>query len=257
MYKKVLFALLAYSTTLLATEKAPWFGNVYEFDAKASFEHLKGKHNFHKSTGLAKASLDFTFSPEWTSELEFQAAKGGTSYAWSLRNLLLDDVAGDDIISVSYGVKLQYATHRFVKNPLLMQHGPFQTELHLAIGKEFEVAQDSYIHFWVAPYGALASHGRPWAGLEAHIETIFYDTHTLDLFAITEKGYGHKKLNSFSDFRDYSNIAYRFLDAGFRYSYTAYGYGSVFAGIKKRLRAHSCPRGVFTYELGVDIPFSL
>lgn len=270
----LILACLVTSSTLLGLDYSPWLGNIYEFEGNFSLEAdqsqkvntLRGNKKKHLHAEFAKATLGFTFDPEWSGEVELQGVKAThlsatiDSARIFLRRSFLNDIAGDPF-SLTAGISLGLVNRKILHNLSLFNHGQIDGEAQFAVGKEFgyfgnREEQKSYFHAWAGAFIGTARKSAAWIRGEAHLETILKETHFFDLFLHDEKGLGSKKLHSIHNFQGYSHIAYEALDLGISYRYKAVGYGSLFGQVKRRLYGKFCPRDTAFFELGIIVPFS-
>jgi len=265
-------ALLCAVSALQAEEFQPWLGNVYEFETKALYEFAEsskvslahGDKSRSLHSNLFQASLGFTPHPEWDVAVDLSFAEttwrdfGYDRTKVAFRHLWLDDVTGDDLVSLTSGVSLSLQQNHFLRDISLIRHGSFETLFHAALGKEFDFTEKSYYRAWAMGAIGVANQGSCWAEGKAHLNWIYDETHFLDLFAGLEKGYGNKKLHSVSkyNFPGYAHLDYHFGDIGLRYDYQITTLGKIYAQVKRRICARYCPKNQVAVEVGINIPFS-
>lgn len=260
-----------FSLSLFATQLAPWFGNVYEFEPTVSYLHFHSrkidmdeKTRHHRLWGnIETFSLMFTPMPEVSTEFEISGFNsrehefGLEKTKGTARYLFLNDVAGD-IVSVSSGISTSFIPRRSFHDISLMHHGYYETEIHGAIGKEFGFLGISNFFsraYFVSLLG-VAERGCPWVREEAHFEELFQDICSLDLFCKAERGFGKHQIHHIHHFKGYGEIHYRTIDLGLGLNYNIDDFGLLYAKGLYRVNAKNAPKELYAFEVGLDVPFS-
>jgi len=240
-------ALLLLSTSSLsALSVDPWFGNVYEFDAKIAYTHLQ---NHHHHADAAVFNLGFVPDERWATELEGQA--GYPVAKTQVRYLLLNDCAGDRV-SLTGGIAAASVSNRALSQSLFLYHSHFETEAHVSIGKEFGFYKNGFFRAWGTVFGGIGASASPWGRVLLTLDAIYRENHMLSCQLEEGRGFGNG-----SSQHSFAHTKYSYTDLSLRYQFSRIGYGAVYAACKRRLSATRCPQQVTTLELGLNIPFSL
>lgn len=261
--KRWLVALLLVVTAQgSSVEKEPWLGNWLEFEGALFQSHTQSrfKHKFLHAE-RTRASIEFMPLADLSAAFEldlvdtqskdygFEAIKAACRYK------LLNDLTGDPV-SLTCGLKAALSTPSRVKDLSSIQHGVFETEAFLVMGREFAYHDKSYYKAWGLIKSGLASSGSPWLGLEAHFTRVFKNRHYIDLFFRAEKGLSSRKLHHAHDFHSWSRIGYTYEDIGLTYRLKEIALGSLYLEATTRLHARYYPKHAWSLQLGFVIPFS-
>jgi hypothetical protein len=269
MYKLLAVVFICATGSLAALQNSPWLGNWLEFEGSLFQSHTQarrvqthdGTKHFFTHSELTTASIEFMPLVELSTELEldlaktqsrsygFEAIKAGARYLW------LNDLTGDPV-SLTTGLSTALSTPSRVKDLSSQQHGVFEVQLNVALGREFAYSADGYYHAWLQGLAGLASSGAPWVGAELHFEKALFNRHYLDLFFIAERSLSSHRLNTLRNFHSYSRIGYEYEDLGLSYTFRQEAFGSFYVECTKRLHARYCPKGAISFQLGLIIPFS-
>lgn len=251
-------------------EQQPWFGDVYEFHLLESYAYGRftkvagSRPPYHGlfQTNLFYTGLDFSPSPEWAIDADFQLAETTKqsfdfrTAALQVRYLWLDDIIGDRVsLTTGFSSRLTptYALHD-VSCP---SHANFDAEVSGALGKEWEATD--YWLFRLSAFGAIGhgNRGSPWVRATLAIETNIEDQHTFAIYANGINSYGgHTHLNV-NHFKGYAKMRNKSIDFGLRYGYRLGVWGTLRFEYTRRLLAKSCPAQVNTWVIGYLLPFSL
>ena len=255
--------------SLFSLEVQPWFGDVYEFHLLSSyaysfFRHVQGgvpQLNYLFHSNVWYEGLDFSFSPQWSADWDFQLAATSQqsfnvrSTALQLRYLWLDDIVGDPI-SLATGVSARYTPTHALHDLSCPSHATLDIELNIAFGREWEAKENWFFRAW--GYGSVGhgNRGSPWVRGIAAIETNISDQHKLALYADGTCGYGRHTHLSTDHFDGYATIRNRSIDVGFRYGYRVGVWGTVRAEYVRRVLARASPASVNTWIVSYLLPFS-
>ena len=232
-----------------ASERALWFGNIYEFNGTIAAGYVQG-HKEHNSQ--LRFNLDFRPATDWSAELEVEAlypvAKASLRYLW------LDDVAGD-LMSMSTGVSLAAVSHRARAQPLLQYHSCLEGKANVAVGKEFGFHEKGFWRVWGEGFLGAGRLATAWAGWHLQIDAVLKKESISSLFVEGERGFGDRHFHRTS-FSSFAHIDYTTVDAGISYKHIFIGYCNLYASLKKRLSARSAPHRMTALEVVCEIPFS-
>ena len=223
---KRLWLLLLISSSLSATEYAPWFSPLWEFQGQASYsyEHEKTVQspigNFpHPSNDYTfRGSLGITPWPYWNVEVElllthtshipfsYEAALATVRYQW------LDDIRGDPL-AFATGVTLSFPGKRYLRDFSFAYHGEINGELHAAIGKEWACEDAWKMRFWALGGWGIANRGNGWLhGIAVwEFKPAFFEW---GVFADALYGLGPNAIIPDESFPGYASIDHRTLDIG-------------------------------------------
>lgn len=261
--------LLQFSSHLSALQVKPWLGNWLEFEASLFQKHTESTevatnsgtklHSLHSEATMA--NLGVTILPTLSAEFELDLAKtqshdyGFQAIKTSLRKGWLNDLGGDPV-SLMTALTCSFSTPSRIKDLSATEHAVFEGDFRLSFGREFGYTEEGLYRLWAMCLVGAGSSGSPWLGGEVHFEKTFSDEHTLDLFMLVQKGLSSRRLTAVSNFHSYSRLAYEYEDAGIKYAYSQFPYGSFYVQYAKRLHARYCPKASWSIELGFMIPFS-
>lgn len=270
LMRKVFFLLILLSgSSLYSLEKAPWFGDVYEFHflSKYTYYHFKTVNgaiiqpDSDSNNHLAHFNISFAPSLQWSidSDLEFidtpRQDFGFRSVAFQARYLFKDDILGDPL-SLSLGGNFRVVSSESLKDVSTMYHSDIDFEFNLAFGKEFSKLDYWRFRFWLYGSAGIANKGSPWVRGEAAIEGNIQEKRKWALFVEAMHGYAKgNKINVF-DFDGYAKIRERNIDIGFRYGYRFLVWGTLSFEYKRRMLAKLCPEEVNFFSVSYLLPFS-
>jgi hypothetical protein len=261
------FLLLPLS--LFAIEVQPWFGDVYEFHLLSSYAYSR----FDKVEGaepplgkifqanLIYLGLDFSLSPEWSIDADFQLADTTAqsfnvrSTAIQARYLWLDDIIGDRV-SLSTGANMRFTPTHALHDVSCPSHANLDFEANVSIGKEFEATYSWLFRAWAFAAIGHGNRGSPWVRAIAAIETNINDQHKLGLFAEGINGYGRHSHINVNDFDGYAKFRNKAIDLSIRYGCRVGVWGTLRFEYIRRVLAKSCPENVNTWTIGYLLPFS-
>lgn len=273
--KKSLVLLCLLSFTLNATELRPWLERELEIQPQVTgiyqtYNHISTPHgniNHHAHDGFLTGSAALTVF-DWSAEVEATFADTRRQrpacdnlrltgrYRW------LDDISGDDFISLTTGITITQAFRHSVHDISSFHHGKFEQELHVAIGKEFPYEEYPYTAFWNSHWWAVAAIGTadvgsPWLRAEAAWEKNWCNEQQLRIFAHVLWGLGHNNIKHTEDFDGYGPIQHQSIDLGVRYSYLFEFGGTLSMEYAHRVHAHNFPANANLLLFNFLYPFSL
>jgi hypothetical protein len=265
--KKWLIALLPIFGFSL--ELQPWFGDCLEFHflgryAYSRFNKVENgtpqlTHPFQ--VNLAYLGLDFSPTPEWSVDADFQCAEstkehpfGFRTAALQARYLWLDDIIGDPV-SLATGASVRATGSAALRDVSCPSHGNVDFELNVAAGKEFDVNECMRFRLW--GYGAVghANRGSPWVRAILSAESNYDDKHKWAFYADGMNGYGRHTHVHIDHFYGYARIRQKSVDLGVRYGYALSVYGTLRFEYIRRVLAKSCPENVNTFMVSFLMPF--
>ncbi|NGX63803.1 MAG: hypothetical protein KR126chlam6_01217 [Candidatus Anoxychlamydiales bacterium] len=269
MRKIFVLVSLLLSTASFALERAPWFGDVYEFHLLSKY-----RYSFYSKVNAALIQLDSTsndhlvhfnisFAPslQWSIDSDLELIEtprqkfGFRSVAFQTRYLFKDDILGDPL-SVSVGGNFRIVSSESLKDVSTMYHSNADFEFNLAFGKEFSRFDYWRARFWL--YGAIgiANEGSPWLRAHFSLEGNVNDKRKWAIFADAMHGYGRKEFVDIFNFDGYGRIRERNIDLGFKYGYRLRVWGTLSFEYKRRVLAKRCPESVNLFSVSYLVPFS-
>jgi hypothetical protein len=269
MKKGALFLFLL-PTLCFSLEEKPWFGEVlelhfipqynYNFFDKIDRAKPQLKSPFH--THVLNLGFDVTVPETWNWEMELEFADTTRidwhyrSFAFQVRKLWLDDVAGD-CMSLSSGFVYRDASNRMRKAFSTPYHARANFELHTAFGKEWCSS-----HHWIfRTFGFAAigqgSAGAPWLRGDLFLMGRLCNCHELRAYAQSYFGLGSKETVRTRHFHGWANLAHKSVDLGVSYGYYFERYGNFRLDYLYRLFARSYPEGIHSFTFTYDFPFSV
>jgi len=246
-------------------------GPVYGLELESGFSYSR----FSKVEGASvqpKAPVnnrdilvDLGFTPFETIDVQFEGEFGQTdtinwalrSGAFQIRKWLLDDVSGEDSVSLTCGVNIRGAPRHFLRSTATPYASEFNAELTGSIGKEWS----SGPYWTVRTYGFLAigqgNRGYPWTRTLLVGQYNLYDTHRFTLFSEGDVGYGPKQHVDVNHFRGWGKYQHQSIDVGASYGIRLGVYGILTASYAYRVFAHNFPEHVNFCMLSYALPFSV
>lgn len=273
IHKAALFSCLFLTfqvTSFSAVSRQPWIGNLFEFQGSVSQSHTQSHSINTRERNKKKAlysdmttmklsavpmeqlsvALELDFTKTKSHHFGFDAFKASARYDW------LDDVAGD-AISLTTGIATSFSTASRIADLSSQNHGVAELEVNSAVGKEFGYSDSGFYRVWAAGFAGIANQGSPWIGMECRLEKVIRDSHFIALFLQAEKGLSPGKLSKETCFRRWASIGYEFEEVGVRYSFKKYALGTAYTQVTKRVHARFCPDNSWSFQIGVNIPFSI
>lgn len=259
-----LFFLLTFPFSLFSTELEPWFGDIYQVEAR-TFLSAQNFEIPHRSACKEDAWAFFWnlslggFNCEYSS-LEIESLTAQTSvrnFYWDCirftgRYFLWDDVAGDPF-SLSTGLTLTLASHAALYDFNAFHHGQLEGEWHVAVGKEIPFYDEWEFRFWGIVGLGMAGRGYPWMHLELNAAGKWF-MHEGKIFCRSLYGFGSKKLLNHCHFHGYSDIRHRSIDLGVRYDYQIDFNGSLGFEVFYRIYQQNFPGKGFGITLSYYYP---
>ncbi len=264
-----LFSLL-YCLQLSAIEYAPWFEEAYSLKIKPSYAYstfnkialgsnlvaYKSYNNFYSLNLL-------TFPDEkWSLELEFQAFQTtqhslNVEYArTSIRRQILDDVTGQDLVSLALGATMTTPTSDAIHDLSTFHHWYLDSEVYLVVGKERGLneiwTERGYALFGIGSgtKGSCWLHG--FIGLEKNI----CDKHFFKINLEYLQGLGQNNIIDPALFNGYASINHHSLDLGLGYSYDWFPYVTFSLEYFQRLYAKNFPYNAQSVVASIWIPLA-
>jgi hypothetical protein len=267
---KLYYLIILISTgPIFALERAPWFGDVYEFHFYSKYtysyynkvnnevEPLKEPSNDH----LLHFNLAFAPSLQWSLDSDLEFAKsprqdfGFCSVAFQARYLLKDDIIGDPV-SICFGSNFRITSQNSLRDVGILYHSNTDFELNLALGKEFSKSEYWRFRLWMYGSGGIANRGSPWIRGKFSIEGNMYEKRKWALFVDLMQGYGRKEHINVYDFHGYFDVRECNVDIGFKYGVRLNVWGTLSFEYKRRVLAKSCPENVNFFTVSYLLPFS-
>lgn len=265
-----LIAALALFSSGWAANQKPWFDNVLEFQLRSGYlyHHYSRVHTavgripLKADEHYIEGRLGISPFPHWSTEFEVLAGDSKQSdftfqrIAWQLRYRWLDDIVGDPVSLVTgLQARLPFrASRRTLSQP---DHSKLDFEAHASLGKEWAEWASWYLRSWVTGAAGIGIRGSAWLRGEATIETQLGRGHQIRLFGRAQSGLGEGQLDLSRPFKDYGDIAYRFVDVGAGYTVPWRFVGSLELDYAYRVWARHFPVGAHSLELVWLYPFSL
>lgn len=266
---KIIFLLgLFTSSFICALEKAPWFGDVYEFHFFSKYTYSYYNKVNNAITPLKSTSndhllhFDLSFSPslQWSidSDLEFAASPrqnfGFSSVAFQARYLLKDDIIGDPV-SFCFGGNFRVVSPESLRDVSILYHANVDFEFNVALGKEFSKSDYWRFRLWAFCSGGMANRGSPWLRQEFAIEGNVLEKKKWALFLKAMEGYGREEEINIYDFYGYGPVRQRNIDIGARYGIRLNVWGTLSFEYKRRILAEVCPENVNFFSISYLLPF--
>jgi len=272
MIKKLL-PIIFLSTTLWATEYAPWFSPLWQFEGRVGYTYShtervqspSGSFTFTNNYHDLFTSLAATIWPEINLEAELAFVKSDTlpfSYetlTCTGRRLLWDEAAGDWISAV-VGATLALPSGRILRDYNYAYHGYINAELHVALGKEFSspCALDWSWRIWGLFGMGVAEKGSPWThGIVTFDQALAHNI-SLTLFLETLFGGGGGNINPLQQpFGGYASIRHQTVDLGGALHYDMGIYATLTVLGYINLYAHNFTAHTFGCNITLLIPFGI
>lgn len=275
LFHLLLTAGCLWATAASATELKPWFGRVFEIEARASclmqqFSSLDASpHKIKRDEFDAFYRLSAAAAVWETiaAEIELGALStkhrefGMEAFRLTGRYRLMNDIVGDPV-SLTTGVTLSTIFEPARRNLATFDHGGIAAEAHVAVGKEMSCEEFWTSRLWGVGAIGIADVGSPWLRADLHWERSWWERHQLELFALSIWGLGGDNLHCQHHFHGYGSIHYQAVDMGIGYKYRFCNDAQLTFAYAYRVHAKNGPRRVnfflieFMYPFGVSsIPF--
>lgn len=283
MIGRILGLLLCLPSLLLSTELKPWLSKFAEIQSRATYLYqtypllASTERNKHYSSHDYFATLSLAVSPYaglgplgpwWTGlpiEIELEATCSDTHrHHWCFDNIRLtgryrwlDDISGEDPVTLTTGLTLTQAWTLALKDPSSFHHGRTEAEAHVSIGKEI-----SFMEYWVSRgWGVLgigiAERGSPWIRLDADWEHNFWECHYFRVFAHTLWGLGSHHLRAPPAFDGYGDVNHQSIDLGLRYTFVLDVWGDLILEYSYRVYSRNFPKAANLYLVSYHYPFGI
>ncbi len=253
-----------------AIEYAPWFDEPYTLKVKPSWAWQTYDKLALSNSTISYKSYDQFYSvnalafpsEKWSIELEleaFQTSQHSFNFEYGslcARRLILDDISGEDFFSLALGATFSLPTRDAIEDLSTFHHWYFDSEVHLAIGKEF-TCQDTWDQrAWALVGLATGSHGSAWLHSLAVYEKNFFDEHELRIYGEYLYGFGQENIVDPEVFNGYARIAHRSFDLGLGYSYDWFPYMKFTLDYTQRVYARNFPDNAKSIIASIWIPLS-
>jgi hypothetical protein len=277
-YQGFFLAFFLLPSVMFATELKPWFGKNLEIESRTgyllqayrSIDVVRGPHHlpsvnsfFHLSLSFAATDLSVASIPDMSAEIEAVAADtrhrsfGMDALKATGRFRWMNDVPGDDPISLTTGLTLTQVFKQALHDIGSFHHGGIEAEAHVAFGKEHPWKRFWTSRWWGVFAIGIADIGSPWLRGQAAWEHNKCDKHRLRFFCDSLWGLGKRGLRLYVPFRGYGPIHHQSVDVGIRYSYLFDWAGRLSVGYARRIYALNCPKNANTAFISIFYPFGL
>lgn len=271
MKKKFSFlCILLYCITCNAIEYAPWFDETYTLKVKpswayATFNQLaldNSKVNYNSCDNFYSFNLLGFPLDRWSVELEFEAFQTSIhSFNFEYgrlcaRRLILDDITGEDPLSMALGLTLTSPTKCALSDLSTFHHWYFDSEVHVTVGKERACNGLWSDRGWILLGIGCGNRGSPWLHGLGVLEKNFCDEHQLRFYAEYLCGLGNDNITDPNEFFGYATIAHRSLDFGVGYSYEWFPYAKFNLDYNQRAYARNFPYNRKSVIVSIWFPIS-
>lgn len=252
--------------SLFAVDLKPWFSPSFEFEPKAAYTYSQYTHvnsfPYNSHDQFFNLSLGFTYFTT-NLQLEFQTAQtravnfGPDFFMTTGRKLLLDDVSGQDPVSLAVGLSLVFPWAQSLADPSCFHHSKIDGELFLSVGKELSCGPFWDWRFYNVCGFGTGIKGSPWIRDLLAIEKNFYNVHCVQLKLHFLKGFGNSGIASLVPFGGYYNINHNSLDLLLGYSYTLFPYATLSLDYTQRIYSWNAPKNIHAGTISLLFPFGL
>ena len=255
-----------------ATERAPWFADLYQFELRTTYAYSdydqlspeSGLGQPHSSRShLASAGLSVSPFQCWSFEVEgFTADTSQAPFHFSsakamARMQVTSDIIGDPV-SLVVGAGLELPTDSTRNDLALEYHGDYEVELHAAIGKELATCRGCWVlRAWGVAGMTLSNLGSPYVFAEGNGELQLLNGSQIGAFVRTRAGLGERDLDLTNTFHGYSQIEHRSLETGVRYRRSFLMCSHLVVEYGQRVHAENSPDNVHRITATLCLPFSL
>ena len=249
-------------------QESPWIEPVLEpvFSFEGGFQRFNSYHsgsrycNYHGRDKFLEGNLYFATCPDLSFQLEIRFTQ--THYhRWAIDQVkqamqyaILDDARGD-LLAFSVGIELAEPIPIGIKDIGFIHHGPFELEVHAAFGKEWSLEGERISRIYGLAALGFGIEAYPWIrGFFASEQRLFL-RHLLGAKLLFGGGLGDSRLRKYK-FRGYKEVAYRFVDAAFEYTYIG-DWGDITFKYVRSIIRQNMPYAVQQLSLHVILPFKL
>lgn len=268
----IFFILLfsCFGQSLWATELEPWLSELYLPILRANFDYqvfkevdtALGRQPYKAYDEFLDRSLQMTVKEDFSVEAEW----GGCSTRqtnWTIEYLratgrfqILNDIGGEDPLSLTAGLTLTFPWKSRLKDISLMHHSPYDAELHIAIGKEVACGPTWSERYWALLGYGQGTRGKGWLHVIAAAEKNFCNMHQCRIALEYLQGFSRNNITDLDLFPGYATIAHYSLDASIRYMLVIPTYFDVKFEYLYRIASRNCPYGIQTGSVGLIWPLT-
>lgn len=269
MYKRFCTALIVAQLSCVATEFQPWFDQpllvhsrlAYTFQTYKSVSVARGSIREASDDSFLHTSLSANFD-RYALEVEALTAQSShRNFGWDSikttgRYQLMDDVIADPV-SLTAGLSIGKAWKQAVHDLSSFHHGRFETELHLACGKETSFGGLWTSRLWSVGAIGVADSGSPWLRFNSSLERNYCDLFRIRFSVDTLWGLGSRGLQLGRHFHGYGPIKHQSVDLGTRLSYFFVDVGGTLSvDYTYRAYAKNFPKNTSRITVKFYYPFS-
>lgn len=263
------FLVLLFSVAQ-ATELAPWFPPLFEFQARGTYFFEKvtkvktpsGAFRAPTNINSVQLALDVTPWPYLNLEAELYLTNTrDISFNYeaalvTLRYALLDDITGD-LIALATGVTISFPERRFLRQFSFDYHGNVNAEFHATVGKEWASCEEWVVRIWgLGGYG-IANRGSPWVHALGVVECRPLPFLEAAFFTEALYGLGTRNIIPGQRFPGYASINHQNIDIGGALTTPLSYFGTLSLIGWKNIHAHNFISGYWGLALSLLIPFSI
>ena len=268
---KIAALLCTLSTCLSALDTKPWLGPVYGLELETGFSYswfskvegasVQPNSTIHNRNIFA----DLSFTPIETIDVQIEGEFGRTdTINWSLRSgalqvrkWLLDDISGEDPVSLTCGVNVRGVPDHFLKSVTTPYASEFNAELTASIGKELSCGPYWFARTWGFLSVGQGNRGYPWTRALLVGQYNLCDIHRFTLFTESAIGYGPKQHVDVNHFRGWGKYQHQSIDIGASYGIRLGVWGILTATYAYRPFAHNYPENMNFCMISYSLPFSV
>jgi hypothetical protein len=266
----ILGAFLVIPSLLASTDLTPWLTKDFEFQPRVSILYqnypqiaTKNKHANQSANdqfytaGVELSAFDYSVELETTLANTRRQHYCFDDIRLTGRYRILNDIPGEDPVSLTAGITFIKAFTHSLHDVSSFHHGQFETEAHIAVGKETPIEEFWMSRWWAVFVIGFGDHGSPWIRTQSAWEKNWCDCNQLRLFANTLWGLGNSTIQSVHHFNGYGLIDHRSVDLGFCYTHLFDFSGTLSLKYIHRLYAHNFPEHTNLLQVSFVYPFGL
>lgn len=270
MKRFILSSFIAAAMPLCATEFKPWFGNVFELEARGKYvfqnfqdvESGFGEQSYVSNDNFATLGLGTNIYGDWNVEIEVTGAQT-RAHSFNFDNarvtgryLFMDDIIGDPV-SLTGGLTLIQATSQSLHDLGSFHHGIFEAEIHAAFGREISCGMTWNNRWWVVGAVGQGTVGVPWIRADGVVQFQRFCGNIFEFGIYSLMGTGDRDIELLNEFPGYGLIAHRSIDLGAAYIHRFDISGSLKIEYRRRVYARNFPCNVNYLIVEYLYPFGL
>jgi len=269
MRKLFLFCFIALLQVGHTTHLRPWLGQdlLPQLTGKYTLQQYHWVRVSNHATPLPSTDHFVNagaYVPYAPYSLEVEVNTAGTTanhFSWNDvvvtgRYQLMDDISGEDFVSVVAGVSIAKTRPKFVRDISTFHHGTWEYLFHGSIGKEEPIGSTWASRSWGLVGLGIANEGSFWVVSHLEYERNACDRYWYGVFLEGLFGMGSHDID-ITNFLGYGPIKHRSVDLGGQFTYSLLENGTLTLKYSFRVWAENFPAYTNLATIEFQYPFGL